>query len=384
MSQVKNPLQATKPRPLSGALLKSDGAISVLVIVLGFLFATALIALVGRNPGGMYKALFQSMTGLNLNNGKWNIRYVGEWLNYSVPFVFCGFAMAFAARVGLFNVGGEGQYIVGMTIAQLGALFFPQISVLQVALALALATLGGAVWGGIVGWFKARFEVSEVVSTIMLNYIALYISRIVTLAIPGANTFKTPNFPPTASLKVPFLTKLFNNSSLNAGIFLCLIGIFIYYIVMEKTKAGFAMRATGFNKDAARAAGIPVVASIVASMAIAGAFAGIGGGVVALGSFRYGRVITGMDNYGFTGMAVALVGNCTALGTALAGLLFGLLQASQSLMQGNNIPKEITFIIQGLVVVFIALKTGFRMFIAWRSKGKGAQKAAAQSQGGER
>lgn len=372
MSQEKNRFGAAglkkSATSLENFLLKSDGAISVLVIVLGFLFATVLIALVGRNPSGMYKSLFQSMTGFNLNNGKWNVRYIGEWLNYSVPFVFCGFAMAFASRVGLFNVGGEGQYIVGMTIAQLCALYFPQVSVLQAALALLLATLGGAAWGGVVGWFKARFEVSEVVSTIMLNYIALYLSRIVTLAIPGANTYKTPNFPATASIKIPFLTKLFNNSSLNAGLFLCVAGILIYYIVMEKTKAGFAMRATGFNKDAARAAGIPVVASVVASMAIAGAFAGIGGGVVALGSFRYGRVITGMDNYGFTGMAVALVGNCTALGTALAGLLFGLLQASQSLMQSNNIPKEITFIIQGLVVVFIAFKTGFRLFFAWRLK----------------
>lgn len=348
--------------------LSSDGAMSLFVIILGFLFATILIALVGRNPIGMYKSLFQSMTGLNLNNGKWNPRYIGEWLNYSVPFIFCGFAMAFAARVGLFNVGGEGQYIVGMTIAQFGALYFAQIPVVQPALALLLATLGGAAWGGVVGWLKARFEVSEVVSTIMLNYIALYLSRIVTLAIPGANTFKTPNFPASVSLKVGFLSKLFNNSSLNAGIFLCAIGILVYHIVMEKTKMGFAMRATGFNKDAARAAGIPVVASIVASMAISGAFAGIGGGIIALGSFRYGRVITGMDNYGFTGMAVALVGNCTALGTALAGLLFGLLQASLSLMQTNNIPKEITFIIQGLVVVFIAFKTGFRMFFAWRSK----------------
>ena len=351
-------------------LIKSDGAISVLVIVLGFLFATVLIALVGRNPLGMYKALFQSCTGLNLNNGKWNIRYVGEWLNYSIPFVLCGYAMAFASRTGLFNVGGEGQYIVGMTVAQLVAIFFPRIPFFHPAAALLLALLCGAVWGGIVGFLKARFEVSEVVSTIMLNYIALYLSRIVTLAIPGSNTYKTPNFPETASLKIPFLSKLFNNSNLNAGIFICFAAIFAYWIIREKTTLGFSMRATGFNKDASRAAGIPVVASIVASMAISGAFAALGGSIVALGSFRYGRVITGMDNYGFTGMAVALVGNCTALGTALAGLLFGLLQASQALMQSNNIPKEITFIIQGLVVVFIALKTGFRIFFSWRLRQK--------------
>lgn len=351
-------------------MAQSDGAISVFVVLLGFLFATLLIALVGRNPVGMYKALLQSLTGFNVNNGKWNIRYVGEWLNYSIPFILCGYAMAFASRVGLFNVGGEGQYIVGMTIAQIVALRFPAIPFVQVALALALAVLGGALWGGIVGYFKARFEVSEVVATIMLNYIALYLSRIVTLALPGSNTYKTQNFPETATLKLPWLSKLFNNSNLNSGIFLCIIAVFLYHIIMEKTSAGFAMRATGFNKDAARASGIPVVASIVAAMTISGAFAGLGGSVVALGSFRYGRVITGMDNYGFTGMAVALVGNCTALGTALAGLLFGLLQASQALMQSNNIPKEITFIIQGLVVVFIALKTGFRMFINWKMKSR--------------
>ncbi len=363
-------VQKKKYASFSEFLVKSDGAISVLVIVLGFLFATVLIALVGRNPLGMYKALFQSCTGFNLNNGKWNIRYVGEWLNYSIPFVLCGYAMAFASRTGLFNVGGEGQYIVGMTVAQLAAIFFPHIPFVHPAAALLLALLCGAAWGGIVGFLKARFEVSEVVSTIMLNYIALYLSRIVTLAIPGSNTYKTPNFPETASLKIPFLSKLFNNSNLNSGLFICFVAIFAYWIIMEKTTLGFSMRATGFNKDAARAAGIPVVASIVASMAISGAFAALGGGIVALGSFRYGRVITGMDNYGFTGMAVALVGNCTALGTALAGLLFGLLQASQALMQSNNIPKEITFIIQGLVVVFIALKTGLRIFFSRRLRDK--------------
>ncbi len=359
-----------REKKLLQKLSVSDGAISVAVVFLGFLVATLLIALVGRNPVGMYKALFQPLTGFNLNNGRWNIRYIGEWLNYSIPFILCGFAMAFASRVGLFNVGGEGQYIVGMTVAQLVAIFFPQVAFIQPAVAILLAVIAGAVWGGIVGWFKAKFEVSEVVSTIMLNYIALYLSRIVTLAIPGANTYKTPNFPETASIKIGWLSRLFNNSNLNAGIFLCLTAIFVYYILMEKTKIGFALRATGFNKDAARAAGIPVVASIVAAMAVSGAFAGLGGSIVALGSFRYGRVITGMDNYGFTGMAVALVGNCSAPGTALAGLLFGLLQASQPLMQSNNIPKEITFIIQGLVVVFIAFKTGFRIFINWRLKSK--------------
>ena len=138
--------------------------------------------------------------------------------------------------------------------------------------------------------------------------------------------------------------------------------------IMEKTNLGFGLRATGFNREAARCSGIPVVRSIAISMAIAGAFAGLAGGIVALGSFRYGRVISGMDNYGFNGIAVALVGNSTAFGTMMAGFLFGLLKNAQALMQGKQIPKEITFIIQGLIVVFIALRSAIDRYLAYRSK----------------
>ncbi|MBQ9237775.1 MAG: ABC transporter permease [Treponema sp.] len=364
-------------------ILQSEGATSVLVVLLGFFCATVLVLCVGRNPLGIYKALLQVVTGFNVNSGRWNIRYVGEWLTYSVPFVLCGLSMAFAGRAGLFNIGGEGQYIVGMTAAQLVALLFPPVPGLHIVVAIGAALLAGAIWGGVVGFLKARFEVSEVVATIMLNYSALYLSRIITTAIPGTNTFRTPNYPETANLAVGFLTKLTNNSMLNAGFFLMIIAVAVYWFMLEKTNMGFGLRATGFNKDAARASGIPVVASIVIAMAVSGAYAGLGGGVVALGSFRYGRVIAGMDNYGFTGIAVALVGNNTAIGTLLAGLLFGMLQAAQPLMQSNQIPREITFIIQGLVVVFISLKAGVQLFLAWNEK-RLARKRASDAQGGAR
>lgn len=364
---------------LTELLLRSDGAISVLVVLLGFLCGTILVALVGRNPLNMYKAILQSLTGYNIDRGIWNIRYVGEWLNLSVPYIFCGLAMAFASRTGLFNIGGEGQYIMGLTIAQVIALLGPQIPVLHWILAMAGALLMGAIWGGIVGFLKARYEVSEVVATIMLNYVALYLSRIITMAIPGTNTYKTVNFPETASLRADFLSTITNGSTLNLGIFLVIASVVLYWFLMERTNLGFGLRATGFNKDAARYGGIPVVTSVVISMAVAGAFAGMGGGVVALGSFRHGRVISGMDNYGFTGIAVALVGNNTAVGTLLAGLLFGLLAAAQPLMQSKQIPKEITFIIQGLIVVFIAVRTGIRLFLQWRVK-RAAEKTAVSEQ----
>ena len=360
-----------KQGKLTNLLLRSDGAVSVLVVLLGFLCGTILVALVGRNPLNMYKAILQSLTGYNIDRGVWNIRYVGEWLNLSVPYIFCGLAMAFAARTGLFNIGGEGQYIMGLTMAQVIALLGPQIPVLHWVFAMVGAMLLGAIWGGIVGFLKARYEVSEVVATIMLNYVALYLSRIIIMAIPGTNTYKTVNFPETASLRAGFLSSLTNGSTLNLGLFLVIASVILYWFLMEKTNLGFGLRATGFNKDAARYGGIPVITSVVISMAVAGAFAGLGGGVVALGSFRYGRVLSGMDNYGFTGIAVALVGNNTAVGTMLAGLLFGLLAAAQPLMQSKQIPKEITFIIQGLIVVFIAIRTGIRLFLLWRQKTTG-------------
>ncbi len=364
---------------LAGLLLRSDGAVSVLVVALGFLCGTILVALAGRNPLSMYKAILQSLTGYNIDRGVWNIRYVGEWLNLSVPYIFCGLAMAFAARTGLFNIGGEGQYIMGLTMAQVVALLGPQVPVLHWVLAMAAALLMGAIWGGIVGFLKARYEVSEVVATIMLNYVALYLSRIITMAIPGTNTYKTVNFPDTASLRAEFLSTLTNGSTLNLGIFLVASAVVLYWFLMERTSLGFGLRATGFNKEAARYGGIPVVTSVVVSMAVAGAFAGLGGGVVALGSFRHGRVLSGMDGYGFTGIAVALVGNSTAAGTLLAGLLFGLLAAAQPLMQSKQIPKEITFIIQGLIVVFIAVRSGIRLFLQWRLK-RAPERAAAGQQ----
>lgn len=347
---------------------QSDGAVSILVVLMGFLVGTILVAIVGKNPLNMYKAILQALSGYNIDNGRMNVRYIGETLNYSVPFILCGLSMGFANRVGLFNIGGEGQYIMGMTVAQIIALLGPQIPVLHWLLALLGAMLIGAIWGGVVGILKAKYEVSEVVSTIMLNYVALYLSRIICLQLPGATTYRTASYPQTALITNEFFQKITKNSLLNNGIFFMILAVLAFWFIMEKTSLGYGMRATGFNKEAARASGIPVVRSISISMAISGVFAGLAGGIIALGSFKYGRVIAGMDNYGFDGIAVALVGNSTALGTTLAGMLFGLLKNAQALMQAKQIPKEITFIIQGLIVIFIALRSALKLYQEYLDK----------------
>jgi len=349
-------------------LFSNPKTISISVVLLGFLCGTFLILIVGKNPAGMYSALLQTLTGFDITRGTWNARYIGEWLTASIPLILCGLSMGFAARTGLFNIGAEGQYIVGLTVAQFVALYFPPVPIVHWVVAVAAAGLAGALWGGIVGWLKAKFAVSEVVATIMLNYIAFFFSRWTSMLIPGSNTYKTPNFPATARLTSPLFERLTNGSRLSLGLWVALLSCLIYWFVIEKTKTGFELRATGFNKDAARYAGIRVTRSITTSMLLAGMFAGFAGAVVALGSFSYGRVLGGYDNYGFNGIAVALIGNNNAGGTLIAGLLFGMLSSAQPLMQSRQIPKEITLIISGLVVVLISMRAGVKLFLDWKAK----------------
>jgi len=347
-----------------------------LVVALGFLMATLLLLIIGRNPVKMYEAILQALTGISQNRQGdwiWNPRYTGEWLVSSIPLILCGLSMGFAARTGLFNIGAEGQFIAGLTAAQFIALVFPPIPaipVLHCIVAVMGAVTAGAMWGGIVGFFKARFKVSEVVATIMMNYIALYMHRILTLRIPGSNTFRTPDFPATATLASPLFASLTNDSRLNHSLWLVLAALVIYWLIMKKTRLGYSLRATGLNRDAALFGGINVHMNITAAMAIAGAFAGLAGASVSLGVFPHGRVLAGMEGYGFDGIAVALVGNSNAWGIALAGLLFGMLKSAQPLMQTRMIPREITAIIMGLIVVFIALRAGLKLLAEWQLKKK--------------
>jgi simple sugar transport system permease protein len=347
---------------------KRGGLVSAASVFLGFLTATLLLFIIGRNPAGMYQAILQVMTGFDTRRGTWNIWHIGEWLVSSIPLILCALSMAFAKRSGLFNIGAEGQYIAGITAAQFIALSFPRIPVLHLIVCILGAMAAGAVWGGIAGFLKARYKVSEVVSTIMMNYIALFAHRIITMRIPGSSTVRTPSIPETASLASPMLASLTGDSRLNLAFFFTIAALIIFWIVMEKTTLGFSLRAAGFNREAAYYAGMRVKVNITAAMVISGAFAGLAGASISLGVFMHGRVMSGFDGFGFDGIAVALAGNCSALGIALTGLLFGMLRSAQPLMQARQIPNEIVSIIMGLVVVFIALREGIRLFIEWRIK----------------
>ena len=174
---------------------------------------------------------------------------------------------------------------------------------------------------------------------------------------------KTAEYPVTASLKSEFLAGLTNGSRLNWGILPVLLGALVFWFVIEKTTFGYRLRAVGFNKDAARYSGMKVERNIVLSMMIAGAFAGLAGAVISLGTFNFGRVLSAFEGYGMDGIAVALVGGNAALGVVLSGLLFGMLKAAQPLMQSQGIPREIASIIQSSIVLFVAMKLGIEALL---------------------
>lgn len=344
-------------------------AVPLAAVLLGFLLGAAIIAATGKSPMAMVLAMVRTLTGFDLSGrAPFNPRYVGEFLLQSMPITLTGLSVAFAFRTGLFNIGAEGQLMIGSLAAVSVALLVDAPAPLHVLLCLAAAMAAGAVWAAVPGFLKARFNVHEVVVSIMMNYTALHFANWALLLFGSADRVKTPDFPPTATLKSAFLSELTNGSRLNWGFVPVVLALVLFWFVIEKTTFGYGLRAVGFNKDAARYAGMKVERNIVLSMMIAGAFAGLAGAVLTLGTFNFGRVLPSMEGYGMDGIAVALVGGNAAVGVLLSGLLFGMLKAAQPLMQSQGIPREIASIIQSSIVLFVAMKVGIQALLGLLSR----------------
>lgn len=341
------------------ATKKANITVPALAVLLGFSTGALIILLTGRSPIAMLVAMVRTLTGFDISGrAEYNPYYIGEFLLQSMPIILTGLSIAFAFRTGLFNIGAEGQLMIGSLAAVTVALMVKAPPVVHVLLCLCGAAAAGAVWGAIPGYLKARFNVHEVVVTIMLNYTSFHFCNWALPLFGSVDRVKTPDFPPEASLKSVFLTELTNGSRLNWGLLVVAFCLVLFWFVIEKTTFGFGLRAVGFNKDAARYAGMKVERNVVFSMVIAGAFAGLGGAVITLGTFNFGRVLPAMEGYGMDGIAVALVGGNSAPGVLLSGLLFGMLKAAQPLMQTRQIPREIAGIIQSSIVFFVAMRLG--------------------------
>ncbi len=357
-------------------------AVPLVAVLFGFIAGAIIVAFTGRSPLAMFQAFIRTLTGLDITGvGRYNLRYVGEFLLQSLPIILTGLSIAFAFRTGLFNIGAEGQLMVGSLFAVFVALNVPAPHLLHVILCLVAAMVGGALWGAVPGFLKAKFNIHEVVVSIMMNYTALYFCNLGLLTIGTVDRVKTPEFPPSATLKSPFLADLTNGSRLNWGFIPVIIALLVFYFVIEKTSFGYSLRAVGFNKEAARYAGMKVERNIVLSMAISGAFSGLAGAVITLGTFNFGRVLTAFENYGYDGIAVALVGGNAAIGVMLAGLLFGMLKAAQPLMQSQGIPREIAGIIQASIVLFVAMRLGIESLLDFIRRDRTDGRSGAQDKG---
>jgi simple sugar transport system permease protein len=343
---------------------KSALLIPLVAILLGFALGAIVIVITGRNPLAMFQSMLQAATGI-LPNGGFNPRYIGEFIIQAMPIMLTGLSVAFAFRTGLFNIGAEGQLMAGSIAATAVALYVHAPPGLHVLLVLLAAMAAGGLWGAVPGFLKARLNIHEVVVTIMMNYVALFLGNWMILNVFGSkDRIKTAMFPVTALLKDDFLSDLTNSSRLNWGFVPVIIAVILFWFIIEKTTFGYSLRAVGFNKEGARYAGMKVERNIVLSMVIAGAFAGLAGAVLTTGTFNYGRVLPTMEGYGMDGISVALVGGLSAVGSFLAALLFGMLKAAQPLMQSQGIPKEIASIIQASIVLFIAMKLGIDYIIS--------------------
>ncbi|WP_369851759.1 ABC transporter permease [Cryobacterium sp. Y82] len=325
----------------------------------GYFFSrpTDLVGAVWEAVAGAYSALFQgSIYNFRAPNFFNAIRPLTETLTFATPLIAAGLGVGLAFRVGMFNIGGRGQMLIAAGAAGWVAFAVELPAGIHLIVAIVAGLLGGAIWGGIVGLLKARTGAHEVIVTIMLNFVALYLIQFLlrtpgALQAPGSNNPKTPPMAATAVFPELFGPRY----NLHAG-FLTVIAatIFVWWL-LSRSNLGFQFRAVGQNPSAARVAGINVKNVYLYAMAISGALVGLAGINQVLGTVTTGFG-AGIDaGIGFDAITVALLGRSKPWGIFAAGILFGAFKAGGFAMQAaEGVPIDIVVVVQALIVLFIA------------------------------
>ena len=367
----------------AGALAFYERAGGLLVplaaTVLAFFVGGLVVLATGANPLSAYKSIFAG-TGLTWFLPPWEVHSpefadLQQTLLVTTPLILTALAVAFAFRCGMFNIGGQGQYWVGLIAALFVGLHLSGLPrPLHILLAILAAVGTGAVWGGIAGIIKAAVGAHEVISTIMLNWIAIWVGRWL-VELGGPLQGDEPSVPRSDdivdSAKLwPIGTGL---QPLHAGIFIALFALVVYYLVLNRTTLGYEVRAVGFNPEAARYGGISVRRNYFLALAISGAFAGAAGAMDMLGwKFHVAENDFPINATGFIGIAVALLGRNKAVGILLAGLLFGALQVGTSPRQldpdvfNPELATNLATIIQALIIAFVGAE--LLIVYIWRAR----------------
>lgn len=330
--------------------------VGVVAVVLGLIAGALLMVLTGNDAIEGYQYLFAG--------GLMNLERIGNTLAMATPLILTGLSVAFAFRTGLFNIGTPGQVLIGGLVATMVGLSVGLPKPLLLALMTLAAIAGGAIWGVIPGLLKARFNVHEVVSGIMMNWIAYWVTYyLVPAYFKGSYETESRHIGNVASLKVDWLTTLFAGSYINLGIFFAGLAVVFVAILLDRTVLGYQLKAVGFNRHAAEYAGISVNRNIVLSMMIAGALSGLGGTALYTG-YASSMQIGVMPSQGFDGIAVALLGATTPIGVVGAALFFGILQSGKGFMNAmTDIPPEIGDTIIACIIYFAATSVLIRNLI---------------------
>jgi simple sugar transport system permease protein len=367
--------------------LRGGGVITPLITVLfAFIVGGLVVLATGGNPFETYRAIFEG-TGLN-----WFFPWLSEddriiaelnlqqTLIITCPLILTGLAVALAFRCGMFNIGGQGQYLVGTYLAVwVGSSFQDMAAVPHILLAMIAACLGGAAWGAIAGLLKATAGAHEVISTIMLNWVAIWTGAFL-FGLGGPLQSDTDTSVPVSNdiaegAKLPVFWGDPQLQGLHVGLFISLAALLVFWVLLNRTRTGFELRAVGFNPEAARAAGISVGRNYIVVMGICGLFAGLAGSLDVLGwQFRVATNDISISQIGFTGIAVALLGRNTAVGVLFSALFFGALTTGTSVRNLDPTVFEpalavnLTWIIQGLVVLMVS--ADILVVYLWRLRSK--------------
>lgn len=366
-------MKQKQPRDYTGILS------SIFAIFLGLI--VGLIILLLCNYKQAFPGFVTILTGAFTHGAKG----VGQVFYYATPIILTGLSVGFAFKTGLFNIGTPGQFIMGGFGAVYVGILWTSLGPVHWVTALLASVLMGAVWGLVPGLLKAYFNVNEVIASIMMNYIGMYlVNWIVKSYKPLFNNLRNEsrNVAATANIPKMGLDKLFPGSSVNGGILIAILVVILIWLLLNKTTFGYELRAVGFNRHASKYAGINEKRSIIMSMAIAGAIAGLAGGLLYLaGTGKHIEIKDVLASEGFTGISVALLGLSNPIGVLFAGLFIAYLTAGGFYLQLYEFSTEIIDIIVAVIIYFSAFALMVKILLAKIQKQK-ADKRKETREGG--
>jgi ABC-type uncharacterized transport system permease subunit len=330
----------------------------LIAIVISFLIGAIIMLATGNNPLTAFGAL--------LGGGFGDPAAFGRTLLNATPLIFTGLAVAVAFRAGLFNIGGEGQFFIGAITAAWLGVSLGSLGPLAAALALMGCVVTGFLWGAIPGFLKAYFGAHEVITTIMLNFVALNLATYLAL-----NPLRSEGLVPgTAAIdlsaRIPFIG--FGLGRANYAFFLALVAAAVVYLLLWRTKRGFEIRAVGLSPGAANYAGMRIGVNTVLALAIGGSLAALGGGEEVLGV--YGKMsIPFVYNIGFNGIGVALLGRNHPVGVVLGAMLFGgLISGAQEMQFATDVPLQLADVLLAVILLLVTATKLVELIVGKRAR----------------